>query len=550
MSDINENIKEKGDITAKQSENTVEIVDKDWFMDWFIDVEKLFALFATLICGYIVLSIKSSEQFLTFESRQPNVNDVLHDFIFEKYLENLTMNMNRLVVYLLIVAVVLFVVSYIMDYEKTGKGYILRITGMLVASLTGIGYILVPIGFGFARPVMNINVYIFISMVLIGLAFAATSWISYKKTKRKMLKAGIALKVTMAICILGCFIGSTVYLVKNLGADYGICHEVNQLLDEHPTELNRDIEYQMGNVVKLDAIYHDGAMYYVTQQNIWRIDASGTKESVFSVPQGRLSVKSGIFYHDGNLYVGCFDYNDEGEASILQISVSDGTEKEMCSLNTNRIYFGVADGKLLYTEDIEEDKAAVFCIDLTQGEEPAEAILYDKGIDKVFYLEHGIWMQKYLYGYLENAHYWPEKFQFIGTDRYYLCDYTDYEEGEHKWGGEYPYSAKGNCTLERENAAEERERVLEQVVEFNIFNDTIYYVQETTEGYDFYFCDKNGENIRYIASVPVAFEEAYAGCSAHLLVGEGFMVCEVYAPYFETEYVYFIDMENGTVKEL
>ena len=90
----------------------------------------------------------------------------------------------------------------------------------------------------------------------------------------------------------------------------------------------------------------------------------------------------------------------------------------------------------------------------------------------------------------------------------------------------------------------------EQVVDFNIFNDTIYYVQEGKTGYDIYSCDESGGNQTLLASVPVAFEESDYGCSTNMHVGDGFIVCEVYAKYLEGTYRYFVDIETGEVKEI
>jgi hypothetical protein len=113
-----------------------------------------------------------------------------------------------------------------------------------------------------------------------------------------------------------------------------------------------------------------------------------------------------------------------------------------------------------------------------------------------------------------------------------------------------PYSYDGDCTLILDKADVATEYLLEQVVDFNIFNNTIYYMQEGEAGYDIYSCDKDGGNRTLLASVPVAFEESDYGCSTNMLVGEGFIVCEVYAKYLEGTYRYFVDIETGEVKEI
>lgn len=119
----------------------METTKKDWFADWFIDVEKLFAVFAAVICGYIALTIKNAEPFLTFVSRQPGINDMLHDYIFRDYLEQVKSYAPQVVPILLLAVIMLFIASYIMDYEKSEHGYVLRIAAMFMTSLTGLGYI-------------------------------------------------------------------------------------------------------------------------------------------------------------------------------------------------------------------------------------------------------------------------------------------------------------------------------------------------------------------------------------------------------------------------
>ena len=518
----------------------------------FTDVEKLFAVFAGVICGYIALTIKNAEPFLTFVSRHSYINDMLHDHIFRDYLEIVEEYVPKVVPYLLLAVIVLLVASFIMDYEKSEHGYVLRIAGMLMASLTGLGYILVYVIFGFAEPVMNAKVYVFLSFIAVGFVLASISCIYYGKKRAGARTKALVLKCITAVCVLGCFVGAGFYLAKNLGAEYKVCHEVNQLLKEHPADINQEIAYQIGNVVKGDAIWHDGVMYYTTGKTIWKIDGSGTMEKLYSVPGDGKIHASGIYYYEEYLYVGCSGYSDEEPFSVLQVSVADGSAKEICSLTSNRKFFGVVNGKLLYTKATEEEYVAdVYCIDLKGTIDDKEAILYDKGVNSLTGLDSRIWVQKYLYAYLDYTYWRPDvDYQLIGENGYYIYDLKYDPDEPHDYGGEYPYSYNGDCTLILDKSDVPTEYLLEQVVNFNIFNDTIYYMQEGKTGYDIYSCDESGGNQTLLASVPVAFEESDYGCSTNMLVGEGFIVCEVYAKYLEGTYRYFVDIETGEVKEI
>lgn len=548
---MSENEQKEVKTTNEATTDGKKIAKKDGFANWFTDVEKLFAVFAAVICGYIALTIKNAEPFLTFASRHPYINDMLHDHIFRDYLEIVNEYVPKAVPYLLLAVIVLLVASFIMDYEKSEHGYVLRIAGMLMASLTGLGYILVYVIFGFAEPVMNAKVYVFLSLIAIGFVLAIISCICYGKKKAGARTKALVLKCITVICVLGCFIGAGVYLAKNLGAEYKVCHEVNQLLKEHPADINQEIAYQIGNVQKREATWHDGVMYYTTGKAIWKIDDSGTVEKLYSMPGEGEFYAYGIYYYEGYLYVGCAGYSDETSFSVLQVSVADGSAKEICSLTSNRKFFGVVNGKLLYTKATEEEYVAdVYCIDLKGTIDEKEAVLYDKGVNSLTGLDREVWLQKYLYGYLDD-YFWPnDDYQFIGENGYYIYDLKYDPDEPHDYGGEYPYSYNGACTLILDKSDVPTEYLLEQVVDFNIFDDTIYYMQEGKTGYDIYSCDESGGNQTLLASVPVAFEESDYGCSTNMLVGEGFIVCEVYAKYLEGTYRYFVDIETGEVKEI
>ena len=548
---MSENEQKEVKTTNEATADGKKFAKKDGFANWFIDVEKLFAVFAVVICGYIALTMKNAEPFLTFVSRHSYINDMLHDHIFRDYLELVEVCVPKVVPFLLLAVIVLLVASFIMDYEKSEYGYVLRIAGMLMASLSGLGYIVVYIGFGFANLVMNAKAYVFLGMLLVGFLLAITSCIYYEKKKAGTGTKALVLKCITAVCVLSCFVGAGFYLAKNLGAEYKVCHEVNQLLKEHPADINQDIAYQIGNVQKREATWHDGVMYYTTGKAIWKIDDSGTVEKLYSMPSEGEFYAYGIYYYEGYLYVGCAGYSGEASFSVLQVSVADGSAKEVCSLTSNRKFFGVVDGKLLYTTATEEEYVAdIYCIDLEGAINEKEAVLYDKGVNSLTGLDREIWLQKYLYGYVDDM-YWPnDDYQFIGENGYYIYDLKYDPDEPHDYGGEYPYSYNGDCTLILDKSDVPTEYLLEQVVDFNIFDDTIYYMQESKTGYDIYSCDESGGNQTLLASVPVAFEESDYGCSTNMLVGEGFIVCEVYAKYLEGTYRYFVNIETGEVKEI
>ncbi len=549
---MSENEQKEVTDTNEAVEDGEKIAKKDGFANWFIDVEKLFAVFAGVICSYIALTIKNAEPFLTFVSRQPYINDMLHDHIFRDYLKLVEEYAPKVVPYLLLAVIVLFVASFIMDYEKSEHAYVLRIAGMLMATLTGLGYILVYVGFGFADLVMNAKAYVFLGMLLIGFVLAIISCIYYGKKKVGARTKALVLKCITAVCVLGCFAGAGFYLVKNLGADYKVCYEANQLLKEHSNEINQDIAYQIGNVVQGYATYHDGVMYYTTGKTIWKIDGSGMAEKLYSLPDEGNFYAYGIYYYEDYVYVGCRGYSGEAQCSVLQVSITDGSAKEICSPTMNTLLFGVVDGKLFYRQSTEEKYVAdIYYIDLNGANDEGNAVLYDKGVNALTGLDSRIWVQKYLYTYLDYTYWWPGvDYQFIGENGYYLYDFKNEPYEPHDYGGEYPYSYNGDCTLVLDKTDAVSEYLLEQVVDFNIFNDTIYYMQEGKTGYDIYSCDKDGGNQTLLASVPVAFEESDYGCSTNMVVGEGFIVCEVYAKYLEGTYRYFVDIETGEVKEM
>lgn len=510
---------------------------------WYLDIQKIIRGITIFICFIAALTLKNKEPFLLFDSRQPNMNDFLHDYVFHFFLDKVNLYVPKATFVLVIATILVLILSYIFDHYGSDMGYKLHICGMAMATLSGMLYILLHVCIGYGKLIMNVCAWI-VLVLLLGAAFITVhSFIFFMKRKDEFEKESTSLTVTIFLIIAGCFIGYSAYLVKNLGKDYKACYETNQYLKVHPTDINEDAAYQIGNIVKLDALYLDGYIYYATGKNLSRIDSKGNVEIIYTLPNQSIFYTAAIQHYDSYLYMTCRDFNESRSNSIIQFSLEDGTVKEIYTNNVNYLYFSIIDGKLLY-----EYLYDVYCIDLDKSFDSADATLYDKDLDSLS-LDREIWIQKYVYNYLDDVYWLYKDIQFIDGSGYYIFDRVAKEQGyEYKAPDKYSYNA--NCTLIMIDGKSGTDYIAEGVVDFNIFDETIYYVSETETGYDILSCDKDGENVSLITSIPVDFiYEEYGGYYANIVMGDGFMICTVTAAH-DKFHRYFIDIETGDIKEI
>ncbi len=514
---------------------------------WYNDIQKIIRGFTLFVCFIAALILKKEDIFLKFESRQPDMNDFLHDFIFDDFLDKVNVHTPKATFFLIVVAILVLILSYIFDNYNSAMGYKLHICGMTIASLSGILYILIHVCIGYSKLVMGIGAWIVLILLLASTVVTVHNYIFFIGRKYEFEKESKSITVAIFLIIVGCFIGYSAYLVKHLRTDYKVCYETNQYLKVHPTDINEDAAYQIGNIVKFGATYLNGYIYCATGKNLYTIDSSGNVDIIYTLPESGVFSSAKIFHYDGYLYINCGSFTENYNRSIIQISLTDKTVKEILSWNGNHMYFSILDGKLLY-ELQTEYRSDVYCLDLDKSYDISDATLYDKDIDSLN-LDREIWTQKYVYNYLDDVYWLQDDIQFIDGQGYYIYDLVAREQGyDYKAPDKYSYNA--NCTLIMIDDNSGSDYLVEGVVDFNIFDNTIYYTSETETGYDIFSCDKNGKNVSYITSIPVDFiYEKYGGYYANIIMGDGFMICTVSSTHDDT-HRYFIDIETGDVKEI
>lgn len=514
---------------------------------WYSDIQKIIRGITIFICFIAALTLKKGELFIQFESRQPAVNDFLHDYIFRNLLDKVNLFTVKATFFLIVVTIIISILAYIFEHYDSEMGYKLHIAGMTMTALSGIFYILIHVGIGYGKPVITIRLLLFIVFLLMCIIITIHNLIFYTKRQSEFKEEGLASKIAIFLIIGCCFIGYGVYLAKNLASDYKTCWATNQYLKNQPTEINEEISYQMGNAVKLNSIYCNGYIYYANKKKLYQIDAAGNVEILYTLPNDATFYATNIFHHDGHLYIACSNFNNTYSKSIIQFSLADKTVKEIYSRDGNNMFFSVIDGKLLYEVE-NEYRSDIYCIDLDKSLDVADATLYDKDIYSLS-IDREIWIQKYMYSYLDYTYWFCDDIQFIDDKGYYIYDLVADEQGyDYKAPDKYSYNA--NCTLIMIDKNPGTDYIAEGVVDFNIFNKTIYYASESETGYDILSCDENGNNASYISSIPVDFiYEKHGGYYADIIMGDGFMLCTVSATHDDT-HRYFIDIESGEVKEI
>lgn len=519
-------------------------------ISWHMDIQVILKGFFLFFCLGFLIKMKTGGFFVEFDSRISYLNDALHHSMFYFLLEKVNQYAADICLLLLIVGTLLLVISLVCDYFRHNMAYRLYLAGMITLSLDGILFLGMNILVGFGKLSMGMGDYFFLAILAIVIATTVFNLVLYIKRKEELEKSNKVLVGLVVALLAAVFAGSGIYFWKNVGADFMVCHEVNRYLERHPEDVNEDIAYQMGNVASRGACYTDGVIYYTggSGRTIYRLDKAGDAEVFYSLPEG-VSFCQGIFGYNGYLYVECDNFTGNSSYSILQISIADRTASVIYNAES-RCYFGVADGKLFYetrSEDTSDEDSIreIYCLDLSVSYDVKDAVLYDINVDGHI-LDQELWIQKYLYGYVDTVPYPIEETQFIGENVYFIYDFLQSEMGyDIKDPDKFSYDA--NCTLVRTPG--EESHILEGVTSFSVFDGSIYFTRETENGYEVCSCDKDGGNVTSIALVPVTFIEGNYGYRVELSMGEGFALCAVSANH-DGEYYYFIDTETGTVTEV
>lgn len=519
-------------------------------LKWYGNVQKIIRGVAIFCCfiAKCVIKDNESDDFLEFNSRISPLDNSIHNNIFINMAREIDPYVTKITSTLLIVAIISLILAYLLESSCRKLSDVLHISGMLLSVGAGLSYILVYYFVGYATLTINLK-SIFVCMLLIlGFLITIQNIIFYIKNHQAFNALDVIYALLFVALIGGCTIWSGKLLSKQVGSDYKVTKEEYKLIKKHREGYSQDIAYQMGNVLS-GLTYHNGYIYDYSSKAIFKINQEGVKQTICSAPRGSFS--GGIYYYDGYLYTRIFDKEAEYSDTLIRVSTETGLLEELPIYKDIR-FSGVADGKLYYALAPNENyETFIYYIDLNKPIKEDNAVLYDK-LSGSISLAWDEWIKKYMYNYDKSSWFYGlnNDHQFIDDTYYYLFDTYDHEENYYNDPNSFSYNA--NCFLEI-CTPEKIYALIEYVVDFNIFNNTIYYAQESKTGYDIYSCDKDGNNKTQIATIPMNFVEDDYAYDFDIYMAEDFIWCVINHNLKDAEdehWEYTISIKDGTIHEI
>lgn len=520
---------------------------------WYGDFQKFIRGSAIFCCFVAWLIIIDDNIFLNFTTRLSQIDYNLHETLFSNTAEKLTPYIYNVTNILLVMAIILLFVAglYIRDNRRLGYG--LQLTGLLVCVFSGVFYI----GAHYLMTFSALKTDLYCNILCIPLILCALATLQnlifFIRRYKNFEKAPLPQVIGFIILIICCLTGCSVYLTKNIGADYKIANSTFQLIENHSEEHPADIAYQYGNVSSRTTTYHDGYIYSISDDSVYKVDALGNVETIYTLSDGEFSY-IGIYYHQGYIYGVVRDFKNVFTGTLVRISEDTGA-CETISIDKTVEYFGIVDDRLYYSVDFQDTKTtSIYYLELNKPLTLDNEVLYDENIG-MSNLDPYEWFSHFLYNATYMRAYFSSRPQYIGDNCYCLIDWSDsyFTDGEYFSKYSYAYSKNAYCTLEmyvpdNTDVGYSHSSILEYVVAFNVFNNTIYYAQETDSGYDILSCDKDGNNTTLISSIPVDFEKDDYRNIVSLYVAEDFIWCRIELNKNEI-LNYTISAYDGTINE-
>lgn len=334
--------------------------------------------------------------------------------------------------------------------------------------------------------------------------------------------------------------------------------------ERHGDELNKDVEYQMGNYANRYGFYGDGTIFIygnlkdigngLYEKTVYKIDGEGNYEKVFSYVD-KVRKLQNMAYYDGWVYT--YEGNEgdnETICSMVRFSVDTG-EKEVVFTSESRLGYGIVDNILYYFDWKTEQVVPVKCMDLDGDLSSDNSYVYDSG-----YLTESLgedfFIGRILYNKAEDYTISSQEVYFRQFYNEYTYNYFDvvyyYDEYDvlNNWK-DYP-----DGLVFRENDNGTLEPIAENVEIFNIFNDEMYYVKKAEEGYELWKCAMDGSDKTYIAFLDSIIKRTDGSggdmYAIGLTLGEDYAVCDIgeNIRYYEAERRYIINLDTGEVQKV
>ena len=494
-----------------------------------------------------------NDEWLHFSVTDAYVDDMwLHNGVFSEFANGVQSSVSMLVGIAFAAVVIILIVSlYLAKVSIECEdivAHIMFVIGVEASAVVGILYPLINIVVGSCYVTDETWVLVcHIALVLVGII--ATLWgvLDYK-WEEVVGKTDIRIIVTVSTAVVVAGFMLIPVLVKHY-SDYQKLNGYRALIDKQIKGYDEEVGYQIGNYYSGTAVYADGKLFFVRimkqdelTTDICSVDENGNFELVWK-DDGNSWIWN-IGYYDGYLYAS--DSN-----KLFRISTVDGTE-EILIEGTRHIEFGIADGKLFYEVCGEDEtgepafgdagKCAVYYCDLNEEIVPENAVLYDDGFD-CSDINHDTFVTRYLY---RDSSAVVHSMVWLGDDIYASQSYEGvfykinchwYRTPAELISQTYPYG------IDRESVVIdiESEVIESNVVNFNIFDNKIYYILLNDEKYyEAWCCDLDGQNKTFIGTIG----DSESWCS-DLSMADGYMVIEM-----SDNQGYLMQLEDGSIQKI
>ncbi len=469
--------------------------------------------FANILLAISTHLLTMLSQLAVFVPREAGTDDVLHYYIFSVYRNSVMFFSEIFTAYIFDFTIILVIISIILrNYKKYVSSYRFLIASVWIKIVAYVTCVFTNMVFGNCRIEGGLWLYA-IGLVLLIVAGFTTLFGTTEEMKKRNKKWDITIASLCAIVFICLIVMPTLYFVKE---DSTKVKETRSLLAKHPDTVREEVGYQIGNYSNGISVYAEGKLYFVGagQRWIYSVDKDGSYEEFYKTDH----LYKGLYYDNGYLYA--LELKDDSKCCVMRISLNSG-EKEVLYEGNNIFDFGVAESKLYFGVYSSDGADSVYYIDLTEDNPGQNVTLYDTGVwrDK---LNHNVFVARYIHNNTSTAVEWSAELGYrdntvIYNNSIYRVDY--FKSREEK------VNKPSDLECQTFNYINRGEMVFDDnVVCFNLFDETLYYVKEYDGNhYEVWCCDLKGNNKSFIGELKVNS----GGCGS-ISVGDGFVyICFV-----------------------
>ena len=424
---------------------------------------------------------------------------------------------NRWLMAVLLIAIILLVINRVLIAMKLLPEYIADIpVYVMIILFTGGYYLAVKVlgGYEPQNGVFHISALVLVIFCVFAIIFGIIKKISIdrknndpekEKPKKKMILAAVFVIVQALLFIIlpGRFMIDAIRLSNDYKSNLGS-------FDPYKMTVRYDLEKNgfAGNfsnqaVDTKEGLYFidnekklaDGESYRtVITTHIRKLDKNGSITDI--CPQkgddkNKENYYINIGYADGNIYASTrYDISrinpGDGSESIVITASPDYIIAEMC----------VVDNRLYYTEIPEQydsPKVASAWVCEISGDDLSKPQLYTSDLDRGVFTRFEQFDSSSLLTNIVIGDYIKDRYWQGG--RYQICDGRSFYVMEgYKWNDEHVPTQ----LIIKDDSNPDNWSSIEKVGGFNVYNESIYYIQLKENGLDVCKCDLDGSNIEVI----------------------------------------------------